>query len=59
VAEELEINGRIEVKRSLRYVWQFPPLDVCREAWEEKYGAAYWSTDATVERTRRHAGIEL
>jgi hypothetical protein len=32
-----------EMKRQRAYVWQFPPLDVCRELWEKKYGRTPWA----------------
>ena len=44
--EEVEVNGRTEVKKMRPYVWIFPPVDVCREAWEEKYGEAHWAVSA-------------
>ena len=51
--EEVELSGRKEVKKTRPYVWMFPPLDLCRESWEEKYGNAHWAVSADEERSNR------
>ena len=51
--EEVELSGRKEVKKTRPYVWMFPPLDLCRESWEEKYGKAHWAVSADEERSNR------
>jgi len=56
--EEVEVRGKLEFKKTRPYVWLFPPLDVCREAWEEKYGETYWSVEAEDERKRRARSTE-
>ncbi len=32
-----------QTRRVRPYVWTFPGLDVCREAWEKQYGRTEWS----------------
>jgi len=53
VMEEVQVGSRTKLKKSRPYVWIFPPLDVCREAWEEKFGEAYWTVSTEQERVNR------
>jgi hypothetical protein len=43
VIVEEKIDGMVVPVQKRPYFWKFPPLAVCREAWEDTYGTTNWS----------------
>lgn len=38
----IEEDAEGQARKVRPYVWSFPPLDICREAWEQQYGRTNW-----------------